>query len=283
MRPRSYLYVPGDSERKLQSAAGSPADALFIDLEDAVAPTRKDEARALVSRMLAAPGTFGDRQVWVRVGLGAELADDLGALAGLRALHGLVLAKTESADEVAAVSEQLSVLGNDETVLMPLLESANAVLDARSIAAAPRVECLQIGEADLRGDVGFIPGEDEVELAFARSTVVFASVAAGIAPPVGPASTNFTDMEAFRASCERVHRLGFGGRACIHPRQVEVVHDVLAPSADQVQAARNLVDRFEAHNESGEGVMLDEDGHMVDLAVVRQARRLLGQASSSDS
>jgi citrate lyase subunit beta/citryl-CoA lyase len=275
MRPRSYLYVPGDSERKLASAASCVADALIIDLEDAVAPERKPAARRQVAELLADAHGFGGRQVWVRAGSGPDLEPDLAAVAGLAGLHGVVLAKSEGAQSVAAAADVLAANGDDVTVLMPLLESAKAVLHAEKIAGADRVVCLQVGEVDLSAEVGLMPGPDESELMLARSMTVFASVAAGIAPPVGPASTNFTDLELFGESCRRLSRLGFAGRACIHPRQVEALHEALRPSDAELEWARRLVTVYDEATASGVGACTDENGHLVDLAVVRQARRMI--------
>lgn len=280
MRPRSYLYVPGDSDRKLSSASRSAADALIIDLEDAVAPARKTMARRQVAELLADADRLGGRQVWVRVGSGPEMEPDLDAVAGSVALHGLVLAKTESASSVAQAAESLAAHGDFVTVLMPLLESAKAVLHAEEIAAGERVDCLQVGEVDLSAEVGLMPGPDESELSLARSMVVFSSIAAGIAPPVGPASTNFTDLGLFRESCQRLWRLGFSGRACIHPRQVETLHDVLTPSEDELEHARRLVNIYDKATASGVGACTDENGDLLDVAVVRQARRILDSHSS---
>ena len=107
-----------------------------------------------------------------------------------------------------------------------------------------------------------------------------ASAAAGIGAPGGPVSTNFTDLEAFRAGTERLKRLGFGGRAVIHPAQVPVVHAVFTPSAEEVRRARDLVERFDAAVAAGSGVIVDDQGRMVDEAVVRVARNLLARAGS---
>lgn len=277
MRPRSYLYVPADSERKILSAARSSADAVMIDLEDAVVAERKELARGMMSELLAAADAVGGKQVWVRVGSGAELAPDVAAVAGRPGLHGIVTAKTETAEDVATAVALLESTGDQSTVVMPLLESGRAVLGALDIASAGRVDCLQIGEVDLRADTGLHPGDDETELLFPRSQVVMASAAAGIAAPIGPASPNFRDLDLFRASCERVRRLGFVGRACIHPRQVDVVHEVLAPGEEAVERARRLVAAFEEAQQRGDGVLTDEHGDMVDHAVVRQARELLSR------
>jgi len=153
------------------------------------------------------------------------------------------------------------------------------VLDARAIASAsPRVRRLQVGEADLRADIGVTLGDDERELLTVRSMVVLASAAAGIEPPVGPVSTQFTDLDALRDSTRALARLGYVGRACIHPAQCAVVNEVFTPSAEQVAAARDLVARYEAAIAAGQGVFTDDRGRMVDLAVVRAAHRTLALA-----
>ena len=162
-----------------------------------------------------------------------------------------------------------------EAALAPLVESAAALLRAESIAAAPRVRRLQVGEADLRADTGILPGPDDRELGWVRSWVVLVSAAAGIEPPVGPVSTDFRDLAAFRESTEALRRMGYRGRACIHPAQVEVVNAVFTPSADELDVARGVVASYEAALAEGSGVVIGEDGRMIDEAVVRQARRLL--------
>nr|BFE78220.1 hypothetical protein GCM10020093_008210 [Planobispora longispora] len=160
--------------------------------------------------------------------------------------------------------------------MCPLLESGAAVLAAAEIARAPRVVRLQLGEADLRADLGVEPGPDERELLWARSQVVLASAAARIAPPLGPVSTDFRDLDRLRASTLALRRLGFRGRACVHPAQIAVVNEVFTPTGEELERARRLVERFEA---SGTGVVLDDAGRMVDEAVIRQARRTLAAAS----
>ncbi len=157
---------------------------------------------------------------------------------------------------------------------MPLLESAAAVLSAKEIAGAPRVRRLQVGEADLRADVGIETGPDERELLYARSHVVLASRAAGIAPPIAPVSTQFRDLEAFGESTRAMARLGFVGRACIHPAQVAVANQVFTPSPEAVERARRLLAEFGG---AGRAVGVGADGRMVDEAVLRQARTVLAR------
>ena len=285
MSARSHLYVPGDRPDVLAKALGRGADALIVDLEDAVAVSAKDAARAAVAEWLGGlpPAVDNPVEVWVRVNPGAVALIDVEAVA-LPALAGICLAKAESAAEVAAVAALLDRLEAERGIaagsigIAPLLESAAAVLRAVEIARAPRVRRLQVGEADLKADTGIEPGDDERELLWVRSQVVLASAAAGIDPPVGPVSTNFRDLDALRASTEAVRRLGYRGRACIHPAQIAVVNEVFTPSAEQVDAARTLIAAYDAAVAAGSGVLIGPDGRMVDEAVVRQARRLVGPA-----
>jgi citrate lyase subunit beta/citryl-CoA lyase len=277
VRPRSYLYVPGDAEQRLGRAPDRGADALIVDLEDAVPVDEKERAREVVRRWLEGADVAGT-EVWVRVNPEpALLEQDLRALAGLP-VGGIVLAKTERLADLRALDRLMSSLSMEQPV-MPLLESAASVLRASEIAAGPRVDCLQIGEADLRADVGAEPGEDESELLFARSAVVYASAAAGLPPPVAPVSTEFRDLSAFAATTRRLARMGHTSRACIHPAQVPVVHEVVTPTPHARARAQRVVTAFEAAVASGAGVLVGEDGRLVDEAVVRQARRVLNTAT----
>lgn len=276
MLSRSALYVPGDAPDKLRKALDRGADELIVDLEDAVAPEKKELARDIVATWLdGLPAT--KVKVWVRINAGAERELDIKALAGCE-LEGFVVAKTETAAEIIELDCQLTEAGSSAKIV-PLLESANAIFNAREIASAPRVERLQVGEADLRADVGITPGQDERELLYSRSHVVFASSAAGIAPPIAPVSTEFRDLDALRASTEALARMGFVGRACIHPAQIAVANEVFTPSDEAVEAARFVLDALAA---AGSGVALDGRGRMIDEAVARQARVTLSRVPAGN-
>lgn len=272
---RSALYVPGNAPAKLDKALARGADEVIVDLEDAVPHAAKDSAREAVAAWLAAlqPGRC---RVWVRVNSGDLCSADLHAVGAARALEGVVLAKTESVEDVTAADAILTALGSAAGIA-PLLESARAVHRAPEIAAAPRVRRLQLGEADLRADLGVTPGPDDLELLFARSAVVLASAAAGIAPPLAPVRTDVRDLEGLRASTHALARLGFVGRACVHPAQIPVVHEVFTPSEDQVRAARDLLAGFDAAAAAGSGVVIDSRGRLVDEAVARHARLVLSR------
>jgi citrate lyase subunit beta/citryl-CoA lyase len=279
---RSHLYVPGDKPEVLAKALGRGADALIVDLEDAVAPANKDLARRTVAEWLAGlpVAAANPVQVWIRINSGPMGHDDVRAVIG-PAVTGVVAAKTETAEELVALHATLTEAEDKRELVagsigvVPLLESAAAVLRAMEIAKAPRVQRLQVGEADLKADIGVELGDDQRELLYVRSQIVLVSAAAGIDPPVGPVDTNFKDVEALTASTQAVKRMGYLGRACIHPAQAAVVNAVFTPSDEEVAEARDLIARFDAAMANGDGVCLDARGRMVDEAVVRQARRLL--------
>jgi citrate lyase subunit beta/citryl-CoA lyase len=282
---RSHLYVPGDKPEVLAKALGRGADALIVDLEDAVAPASKAAAREIVADWLSTLPIADENpvEVWIRINPGVMGHDDLRAV--VRAsVRGIVVAKTESADEITSLHGLLTELEDKHEMragsigVVPLLESANAVLNALAIARGPRVQRLQVGEADLRADLGVELGSDQRELLYVRSQVVLISAAAGIDPPVGPVDTNFRDVEALAESTRAVKRMGYLGRACIHPAQAAVVNEVFTPTADEVAAAQDLIARFDAAVAAGDGVCVDAQGRMVDEAVVRQARRTLALA-----
>lgn len=285
MTPRSWLYVPGDAGSRLARAPDRGADALIVDLEDGVAETAKNRARDEAAHWLAGQRRRGP-QLWVRVNPGERRPADVRAVV-TPALSGVCAAKTQNAEELVELDRMLSSaeaaagLPIRSVRVIPLLETAAAVLAALTIATGPRVTRLQLGEADLRADTGIEPGDDERELLWARSQVVFASAAAGVEPPVGPVSIQVRDPDGLRASTLALRRLGFFGRACIHPVQIQIVHEVFTPSPDRVDAARRLLDAYQASLTAGAGVLLDDDGRLVDEAVVRSARRLLADAPAA--
>ncbi|WP_314172290.1 HpcH/HpaI aldolase/citrate lyase family protein [Streptomyces winkii] len=269
---RSALYVPGDRPDRLAKALGRGADAVIVDLEDGVAPGAKEDARVTVADWLASLPSANSRtgpEIWARINPGRQGLADLDAVA-LPALTGVMVAKTETVGDLVAVSGAL--VSAPWIALCPLLESAAALLSAPLIARGPRVTRMQLGEADLRADTGIEPGLDERELLWPRSQLVVACAAARLAPPLAPVSTDFRDLDALRRSTLALKRLGFGGRACIHPAQLPVVNEVFTPSAAELARARTLVERFE---NSASGVALDDSGRMIDEAVIRSARRIL--------
>jgi citrate lyase subunit beta / citryl-CoA lyase len=281
---RSYLFVPGEQARKLQHALGSGADAIIADLEDAVAPSAKADARRMVADWLATQLDGDHPELWVRVNASARLlADDVHAAVG-PAVTGVCLPKSHTPEqirrlgELLGAAEQRAGLAEGSIRIVPLLESAAGILSARAIAQEPRVWQLGLGELDLCAEVGIQPSADERELLSIRVQVVLASAAAGLEPPVGPVSTDFRDLAALQRSTEALRRVGFGSRWAIHPAQVPVINETFTPTPEQLEAARRLVERYDRALDEGVGVCVGEDGQMVDEAVVRAARRILARA-----
>ncbi|MFS8204253.1 HpcH/HpaI aldolase/citrate lyase family protein [Streptomyces sp. CWNU-52B] len=277
---RSALYVPGDRPDMLAKALGRGADAVIVDLEDAVAPTAKEHARTVCARWLTELPPAGSRpgpEIWVRINPGQRGLADARA-AALPAVDGMMVAKAERVGDLVAVAGELAAA--PWIALCPLLESAAALLAAPLLARGPRVTRLQLGEADLCADTGITPGPDERELLWPRTQLTLASAAARLAPPLGPVSTDFRDLAALRRSTAALKRLGFGGRTCIHPAQIPVVNEVFTPTTAELDRARSLVERFEA---AGSGVAQDESGRMIDEAVVRGARRVLASVPDTST
>lgn len=264
----------------LARGAGRGADAIIADLEDAVAPVARPDARRVVASWLAGLDETGP-PAWVRVGSSTEERDiELAAHAGLT---GLMIPKVDDADELHDVSSRLDRMEQAEGLsvgkvrLLPIIETAVAMRRLDALAAAPRVQQLMIGELDLAADLGIDPTDAEV-FAPLRMSVVVASAAAGIDAPLGPVSPDYRDLDMFEAGTRILARQGFGSRPAIHPAQISVINRVFTPSSEAVDRARRLVDRYEAALAAGTGAVNDEDGHMVDEAVVRAARRLIQQA-----
>jgi len=274
---RSYLYVPGDAGRRLTLAHTKGADALIADLEDAVAPARKSEARQAV-RSWIAERTPDER--WVRVQAGAAGIDDLAQVFG-PGLRGVCMPKVASRADVEELARALAELEHSggwsaaPVAIMPLIESAAGVLAVAEIANASRVLRLQLGELDLAADLGFEVGADEMELLPARASVVVASAAAGIAPPVGAVWPHVRDDAGLASSTQRLRRLGFIGRAAVHPAQLEPIHRLFSHTHEEIETARRVVAEYDNAVASGRGVLLDRDGQMVDEAIVRRSRRVL--------
>lgn len=275
---RSWLYVPADDEARLRKAATRGADALILDLEDGVAESRKDLARRNVQLLLEeAPER---PQLWVRISSEqSAFRADLAAALRER-LDGVVLAKTESTQQIADLATALAGMPGARRGLIPLIETAVAVTRMSEIAAVGGVSALQFGEADLSADLGVRIGPEELELLYVRQQAVVISAASGLLAPIAPVSVDFTDLAAFRHGTQRLARMGFIGRACIHPAQVAVVNEVFTPTDAEVERAETVIQRSEEAAAAGRGVFVDADGRMVDEAVVRSARRVLELHSS---
>jgi len=281
---RSWLYVPGDRPERFEKAIAKGADAVVLDLEDAVAIDRKVEARSLVADWVR-NGNHGRAQIWVRVNQGLLGVEDTKAVANL-GLTGICVPKVDNPTELVVIHEVLVEAEKREGLesghwpLIPLIESAVGLTHIASIVAARRVMQLQVGEVDLAADLG-LNGDIERHLAPIRSKVLVESVAAGILAPVGPVSTEFRDLDAFRESTRIVIGQGFLGRACIHPNQVMIVNEMCTPGIQEIQEAQDLLDRMDTALQQGRGIALDSQGRMIDEASARSARRIIALANAA--
>lgn len=277
---RSFLYVPGDRRDRIDGAASRGADALILDLEDAVPVARKEVARQTVARWLGEEGP-GPPELWVRINAGSAGADISACVTGR--VTGLVAPKAEvrllaEVDELLAAQEAMLGVPRGRFAVLALIETAAGLLSAPEVTAAARVVRLGLGEVDLAADLGLVVTESRAEMAPLRLQLVVASAAAGITAPAGPTSTDFRDLDALRASTRALFRLGFRGRTAIHPAQLPVINEVFSPTPEEVEAARQLVAAYEDAVREGRGVLTDDRGRMVDVAVVRSARDLLARA-----
>lgn len=272
--PRSYLYVPGSNRAMMEKALATDADALVLDLEDAVAPSQKDLARHQIAEILR---LRPPKPLIVRVNPASSglLDADIAAIAdpGLAAVR---LPKVENPDEVRGLAGLLERHGCAVGIEC-LLESALGVERAFDIARAHiLVMGLGLGEADLRADLGAI---DEAALAYARARVVVAARAAQLPGPTQSVYTNIRDLDGLRRSTEEGRRMGFIARSVIHPRQIAVVNEVFTPNEAEVREARDLTMRLEAATEMGVGAFALPDGRFVDRAMVEAARRIIARAN----
>ena len=268
---RSYLYVPGDDLVKLTKALARGADALIIDLEDGVAFDNKDVARSVVSEFLAGKENTWP-SIWVRLNPGALLTADLNSIP-ISKLDGAVLAKTDSASDL---DNLVSELGDRSDVpVMALVESGFGVTNILDVVNHDSVSLLQVGEADLAADLGITPDSHSSQFNYVRQQAVVACASAKISAPIAPVSTNFRDLELFRETTQSLADMGYFGRACIHPAQIEIVNSVFTPTPEQLEKALDTMCRYDAALASGSGVCLDADGRLVDEAIIRSARRVI--------
>jgi citrate lyase beta subunit len=271
---RSVLFVPGAESRKLERAREAGADALVLDLEDAVAPDRKDAARRLVAAALR-ERLFADIDVAVRLNAPGtpEFDADLEAVVDAGA-SAIMLPKCESAAGVAAVARRLAGAHR----LWLLVETPLGVVEAAAIAgASERVEALAFGPADFALAMGLLETDASRGVVHhARCALAIAARARGVAP-IDSVHLAVADDVAFREDAVVGLRLGYEGKLCIHPRQVAIANAVYTPSAREIEHARRVIDAFDRSGGAGRGVFA-LDGRMIDAPVVAAQRRLLERA-----
>jgi len=261
----SLLFVPGSRPERFGKALEAGADLVVIDLEDAVGPADKDTARAALAGWLDT-----SRPVLIRINAAETpwFAADL-ALLAQAGIAGVVLPKAERPEDIAAASAAGKGLA-----VWPLIETARGFAHRHALARCANVERLIFGTIDFQADLNMRCGEDEL-LPF-RAGLVLASRLAGIAAPIDGVCTAIDDGELLLAESQRARRLGFGGKLCIHPKQVAVVNRAFTPSADEVAWAQRVID---ADARAG-GAAVAVDGKMVDRPVVLRATTILREAKA---
>ena len=300
---RSRLYLPGNEPKFFINAGLHQPDGIILDLEDAVAPSEKDSARVLVRNALRQVNFYGAERM-VRINQGERGLEDLEWIVPHN-VHVILIPKCESAQQVKAVEVRISAISHQpsavskskiqnpkskiqnsairhpksEIFLMPIIESALGGIKAYEIAtASPNIVALAVGLEDYTVDIGVQRTLEGRESFWLRSQVVNAARAAGI-QPIDSVYSDVSDMEGLRRSALESKSLGFEGRGCIHPRQIKVVHDAFAPTPEEVERAKKIVQAYEKAQAEGLGVVA-LGSKMIDPPVVKRALRTVKMAEA---
>ncbi|RKP46525.1 CoA ester lyase [Trinickia fusca] len=275
---RSYLYVPAHKAQVVEKAYASEADAVVLDLEDAVPANHKDEARAAAASILASNPA---KPTYVRVNPASSpwCRDDVEAIAQ-PSLVALRLPKCDGPEEIRTVASWLDEAGCSAGIQI-LIESAYGIETAYQLAmSSPRLDRIGIGESDLRADLQV--GVDNFTLEFCRARCVIASRAAGLSAPIQTVYHTLKDLDGLRESTLRAKSMGFVGRFAIHPSQLPIINEVFTPSEEEVRAARGVLEAVEANAgaSTGSSVFVLPDGRVVAPPLIANARVTLALAAN---
>lgn len=266
MIARSYLYVPADNAEMLAKSVTLGADAIIVDFEDSVSIENKNTARSIFSKWI--DSYTGDIQIWVRINAN-EIDDDLKYVQSEK-LYGVVVPKA-TVENTTHVSSKTS----DHLEISALIESSASILDALNIAKVDKVNFLQIGQLDLRSELGLTADSQSNTLRFALSHLVLTSAAAGIEQPIAPMFRDFNDVDGLRANCSQYKGDGFFGSTCIHPKQIQVINEVFSTSQAELEEALDVI----AALDPGKSVGVDRNGKMIDEASLKIARRIVRRSN----
>jgi len=278
MARRSVLFSPGDRPELMRKAPTTGADVVVFDLEDAVTPARKADARTAVRDVLAdldAP----DVEVCVRVSpAGRGAAADLDVVLDGVQPDALVVPKVEDADDVRDLADLAAERDVDRPVLA-LVETAAGILHAEDIAAAAPTDALVFGAEDLAADIGATRSEEGMEVLHAREHVVLAASAADV-DAIDTVYTDFEDTEGLRSETAFARDLGYDGKLAIHPAQVASINEAFTPDPERIEWARRVLDAYEEAETDGKAVFA-VDGEMIDAPLVAQAERIRERARAA--
>ena len=281
---RSFLFAPGNHVRRVEKCLTLGADAVILDLEDAVANAEKPSTRATVVEALRGPRRC---RGYVRVNsLGTQWAHgDFMAVASA-GVDGIVLPKVETASDLKTAEWLLQSLERERGLpeggidLIPIIETALGFSNIATIArAGTRARRMAFGAGDFTLDIGLTWSPDETELLPYRTAFVVESRAAGLEPPIDTVWVALKDVEGFRRSVQRAKDLGFQGKMCIHPDQVSVVNDCFRPTEAELAHARRVIDAFADAERKGLAA-IQVDGQFVDYPIVYRAQRLIARAQA---
>ena len=279
MRLRSVLFSPADKPDRVHKVlASGAADVVVADLEDGVAPGRKEEARRAAADVLASASDVSClRAVRINVWPGSLAEADLEAVLPSQP-DLIVVPKVESVDAVRLLDARLTEAGADETRLLLILETAKGVLHAEELAtASDRVVAIAFGAEDLSADVGIRRSPDNREVSVPRALIPLAAAAAGVRA-IDMITADYQDVARCKREASEARDLGYVGKMCIHPGQLDAVHAAFAPTPEDVAWATKVVAAADAHGIAHGGVV-SVDGQMVDVPLVEQARRILTDAN----
>ena len=289
---RSWLYVPGQRERMVVKSFELPADAVIYDLEDAVPIAEKQAARDLLTRVLGGRDTANAPRRYVRVNhpsRASVFAADLACAVGL-SVEGIGVPKVETPDEVRHVDETLAGLERERglaegsTRIMLLIESPLGLLNAYAIAASsPRIIAVSFGGEDFSRELGLplVRTGEAKELIVARSNLAIAAAAAGV-QSIDVIWTALDDLEGLEAEAGQARRLGFTGKAAIHPDQLATINQAFSPTPDEVAYAVRVISAYEAAVADGTGA-INYEGAFLEEPIIARARRILDLASVHDT
>jgi len=273
---RSALYIPGSKERALEKAKGLACDAILFDLEDAVAPDEKENARALLKTTLAAGG-YGNRAKIVRVnGFDTQWGrDDVAAFVGMD-IDGILLPKVESAAMVDALAQAIP-----DVPLWAMMETPLGMINAAEIAAHPRMAGFVMGTNDLAKELNTRFRADRLPMMGGLHLCLIAAKAYGIVALDGVYNA-FKDEEGLKVECDQGRDMGFDGKTLIHPAQLDVANTAFAPTDAEIDLAKRQIEAFEAAEAAGEGVAV-VDGKIVENLHIVTARATLAKADAIKS
>jgi citrate lyase beta subunit len=284
---RALLYVPGDDRHKIEKAITLNVDSICLDMEDGVAPSRKQEARFSIQAALHELD-FGAAEKLVRinpVGSGLE-ADELAAVLPARP-DGIVIPKVENAGQVTWVSGQIESVELERgwplnsIRLIVDVETARGLLNLNEIAAQPRLDAIIFGAEDFATDIGATRTPEAWEVFYARSAIVIAAAAYGL-QAIDMVSIDFKDMDSLRVESRFGAQLGYTGKQVIHPNQVTPVQEAFSPDQAAIQHAQRIVDSFEASLKKGKGAYALDGDKMIDMPLVKAARSVLLRAAAAN-